>query len=422
MSPKAIISQSPPNEQKISDGAKIKKTKKNLDSRKSASVQYAAFLERTGMKRGNQLERVRNSGNYLELVADRTDEHSKVFAAFLSGDRWDPMQAHSTAAKKSLRLTASVRWILHGEHIEFIEPEATKEAEVYPADAGLFDVPERVTLPDLDRRAEVRELRFRILFVTLTIPNCTAEELADKHKLLSSARRKLLHDFRALRRHCRGYVCTEEVTYNAETRTYHPHLHLLVAVTEEYFASGRPAVTQAQLVDWWKKATDAAEDEYRICDIRTMSVVEREEDGYISEHDGVFEVCKYITKSCELLAAGDDVMQTVIRAYKGQKQSSCAGIFRDAFDLYERGELTEYVAETEDGIEWATKRAGTWGQQRYSWSAPVALDELEAAEVSAVSLYERGELACELPEADQVVAPLSVADGEADNREALGFA
>ena len=346
----------------------VRKTKKKLSGRKAASIQFADFCRRNKVYKEERLQRLYNSGDYLELVTDTEEQHSKVFSAFLSGIRWDPMQAHSTATKKALRLAVAVEYI---------------------------------------------QLTYKcpILFLTLTVPNCKGSELAATHKLLSRARLRLLHDFRPLRKVVRGYVSSEEVTYNAASDTYHPHLHILLAVSPDYFSSGKPAITQSQLVEWWKKATDAAEDETRIVDIRAMRSAGPED---------VAELTKYVTKTAELIEHGDEVMSTVMRAYYGQKQSACSGVFMEAFRKYEAGELYEIVAMTqEQGIEWAYIRAGNWGGQSYAWSERRELSEVEAEHVSAAAQYEAGELSAEEPEPDKVIEPEpeDVADVEAWNRK-----
>lgn len=397
MSPTHIISrtacENPPK------SAVIYKTKRKINSRKAASIKYADFLERNGSK-AEKVERVRNSGNYVELVADRAEEHTKVFSAFLSGDRFDPMTAHSISTKRALRLQACVDWIVRGEHLEFVNPKAILKAETFEAEQpSLWDKPKVVKLPSTDEQAEVKAVRYRILFVTLTVPNCGASDLAALHVQLSAARRRLLHDYRPLRKWVRGYVSTEEVTYNSTAGTYHPHLHMLLAVPEDYFKDGKPAVQTSELAEWWAKATEAKPNESRIVDMRAM---------HKNSVKDVMELTKYVTKTAELIEYGDEVMQTVMDAYKGQKQASCAGLFREAFTLYEAGELAEYLGEAEQAVEWATKRAGIWGAGAYSWGEPVELSAVEAYKATDAAMYAAGQLTCDTPEADKVIEPCEV--------------
>ncbi len=380
----------------------VSKSKQKLNSRKLASLKYAHYLiDKIGISSGNLSEdelpdkarRALHSGDYVELISDSADSKTKVLTAFLSGDRWDPMQAHSTGSKRALRLACVCNWILQGEHIEFIEPKAVKKVPVIENDATLWDELKQVQVPDLDRQAEIKPVKYLLLFVTLTVPNVPAEDLSKQHKALSDARRRLLHDFRALKKWVKGYVSSEEVEYNPDTHTFHPHLHLLLAVPSEYKQGRKYALTQNDFKEFWNKAQGKEASAVSIVDVREVYDIKGREGGKRFQ-----ELCKYVTKSAELLDYGSDVLDAVIEAYTGQHQTACSGVFREGFKLYEKGELGDYVEAAEKGIEWAYKRSGNWGGMKYAWSKPERLSETESEQVKALTQYKTGELSCETPE------------------------
>ena len=91
---------------------------------------------------------------------------------------------------------------------------------------------------------------YEFIFVTLTIANM-------KYEKLENAVDTLLHGY-ALLRHRRkvkrswaGIIRSVELTYNADSNTFHPHLHLLVAVPHAYFADRDLYISQGELADMW---------------------------------------------------------------------------------------------------------------------------------------------------------------------------
>lgn len=77
--------------------------------------------------------------------------------------------------------------------------------------------------------------KYSFLHIVLTVPNCTVDTLNKVVTNLFNASRKLFKDKRLIA--FKGVVRFFECTINAETRTYHPHLHCIVAVKKSYFTS-----------------------------------------------------------------------------------------------------------------------------------------------------------------------------------------
>lgn len=81
----------------------------------------------------------------------------------------------------------------------------------------------------------------RYLFITLTQKNCCGSELVQEINKINKSfsllvdKTKRVQPATKFKKMLLGYIKSMEVTYNPKTKTYHPHLHCIFAVQEEYF-------------------------------------------------------------------------------------------------------------------------------------------------------------------------------------------
>lgn len=81
----------------------------------------------------------------------------------------------------------------------------------------------------------------RYLFITLTQKNCSGSELVQEINKINKSfsllvdKTKRVQPASKFKKMLLGYIKSTEVTYNPKTKTYHPHLHCIFAVQEEYF-------------------------------------------------------------------------------------------------------------------------------------------------------------------------------------------
>lgn len=81
----------------------------------------------------------------------------------------------------------------------------------------------------------------RYLFITLTQKNCKGANLKVEFDKINIAFAKLVDKTKRVasatkfKQSMLGYIKSTEVTYNSKTNTYHPHLHVIFAVKEDYF-------------------------------------------------------------------------------------------------------------------------------------------------------------------------------------------
>lgn len=94
----------------------------------------------------------------------------------------------------------------------------------------------------------------QLIFLTLTLENCTGDKLRETLDLLTTAWFKLIRR-RSIVRAVRGWFRALEITYNKGDDTYHPHIHAVLVVEDAYFAKrGKLYIKQADWVRMWRES------------------------------------------------------------------------------------------------------------------------------------------------------------------------
>lgn len=146
----------------------------------------------------------------------------------------------------------------------------------------------------------------RFIFLTLTIENPTGEKLSETIDLLldkvqfiynKSRQIKELKDFKD---NLIGGLRALEITYNKKKDTYHPHIHLLLAVEPEYF-NHKNYISQKRFTEIWQKILGV--DYTPIVDVRKI---------HNATANTIAEVSKYPVKSFELQQLKHDKAMEVI--------------------------------------------------------------------------------------------------------------
>lgn len=155
------------------------------------------------------------------------------------------------------------------------------------------------------------------LFMTLTIRNCKDSELSDTITHLLDAYTKLIKDNkRQFSKRFLGTLKTLECTYNKRTRTYHPHLHILVMIDKTYFTDTKKYLTKSKLIEVWQNALSV--DYKPSVDIRAT---------YNTNANTVAEVSKYSVKSSEIENAF--ILRAYDKAFFKRRLKSFTGLFRE---------------------------------------------------------------------------------------------
>lgn len=169
----------------------------------------------------------------------------------------------------------------------------------------------------------------RYLFVTLTIQNVNGQELGDTIDNLNKGFKRLIDDSKnhakskRFRKYLLGYMRSLEIIYNRRTDTYHPHIHVILAVRPAYF--GRGYLTK---IDWAKMWGDAMNLDYvPSIDVRVISPCEQKK--------AVAEIAKYPVKSTDVLEIDDEkqaveAIITLRKAMHGRRLVTYGKQFREA--------------------------------------------------------------------------------------------
>ncbi|MBE6554914.1 MAG: replication protein [Ruminococcaceae bacterium] len=176
------------------------------------------------------------------------------------------------------------------------------------------------------------EGQYRYVFVTLTVRNCSADELSviiDKMQNAFS----LLRHYKRIKSAFKGYFKALEITRSPDHPPcweYHPHFHCIFAVNKSYFKSNS-YIKRDELAELWASAMGL--NYYPQVDIRTVKDKDGT-DGDTSIKKAVLEVAKYSVKSCDVLHGSndqiDDVVYHLFCALAGRRMCSFGGAFKKA--------------------------------------------------------------------------------------------
>ena len=134
----------------------------------------------------------------------------------------------------------------------------------------------------------------KILFLTLTIPNCQYSEI---RKTISNMNKAYFRLTRlSLFKNVNAWIRTTEVTFNIKGEA-HPHFHIALSVNENYFKKGNYKTTR----EWskiWSKA--CKRDKPLIVDIRKAYKIKKNSKRDLDIQSTVKELAKYCIKSTDL--------------------------------------------------------------------------------------------------------------------------
>lgn len=163
------------------------------------------------------------------------------------------------------------------------------------------------------------------LFLTLTQKNCVGEELdktlKEMHKSFN-----LLMRYAKVKKNLLGFVRATEVSYNTIREDYHPHMHVLLMVSNTYFKNKKNYITQEEWVQLWQRAMKL--DYEPSVDIRR--VYDKKGKGIVS---AIQETAKYPVKPMDIEVTDEnELLQVTYDLYHGLKRKrllSFGGIFKE---------------------------------------------------------------------------------------------
>lgn len=195
----------------------------------------------------------------------------------------------------------------------------------------------------MDRALEDKEYRF--LFLTLTVKNCTGEELSKViDKMFKSL--KLFFQRKEVKNIVIGYFRGLEVTHNLDKNskdydTYHPHFHIILMVNKSYFKKSDKYLTQKDWTNLWK---DCLKVDYTpIVNVKAFKTAIKEQ-----TRKSICEVAKYTVKDNDYLVEDiemtDNTVAILNNALKGRRLIAFGKEFRKIhkelnLDDAEKGDL-----------------------------------------------------------------------------------
>lgn len=138
------------------------------------------------------------------------------------------------------------------------------------------------------REQELNQPESKFIFLTLTIPNVRLEKLSDSITELFTGWKKL-RQRKEVRKVVLGYHRALEITYNAQTNEFHPHIHAAIVVSSNYF-SGHNYIKHERWLEMWREAMRMPE--ITQVDVRKI----RAKKGQDEITSGFAEACKYSLK------------------------------------------------------------------------------------------------------------------------------
>lgn len=150
---------------------------------------------------------------------------------------------------------------------------------------------------------------YRFIFVTLTMKNCCANEAADKVTEILKGYDRLLKKTK-VKKAWLGAVRSVEMTYNENDKSFHPHIHMIVAVRKKYFCDTNLYIEQNELCDLWRSALKV--NYTPICHIEIVK----------DKAKGALETIKYAIKPTEHFEA----LEVFDNALKNRRLVSFSGV------------------------------------------------------------------------------------------------
>ncbi len=260
--------------------------KKRL-AQKTLSFAHGRVSERT-------FEYMRECSTFIELIATQDKKHKKTVRSNSCKNRFCPICSWKKSQKDGMKIAVVM--------------QAIKE-----------------------------ELNYEFLFLTLTVPNVPAEELDNEIREMSKAYNHLTK-LKAFKRVSKGHIRKLEVTYNKERDDYHPHFHVLIAVSRSYFNS-RYYINHSEWLNMWREVTgkvgidENGKDEITALDVRRVKTGVNE--------TAYLEMAKYSAKGSDLNTS-QEVFDTFYKALKGKRLITYSGVFKDYAKKYDDQRLEKY--------------------------------------------------------------------------------
>ena len=205
------------------------------------------------------------------------------------------------------------------------------------------------------------EKNYRFLFVTLTVPNCSGDDLRDTITRLNKGIDRLFKraPYNTV---FKAWITKVETTYNVKRKDYHPHLHVLVAVPKSYLKNSDTFISNEKLRKDWREV-------YKDDTITQVDIKKASGDTKRKRMKSVLELAKYTAKPSHYLR-DQKVFDTFFHAMKNRQALRFCGELSELHKMYDLdcyGLLAKWsLFEDADAVEYTHKLLLKWGGKEYS--------------------------------------------------------
>lgn len=214
----------------------------------------------------------------------------------------------------------------------------------------------------LDAVKEIEGKEF--LFLTLTSPNCSGEDLREELDRFNKAVKRLF-ERRNVKRVVKGYVRKIEVTTDQEQfitakafkrkkdyfemrglkvgdpnptfNTYNPHVHAIVVVNKSYFNKANEFISKEEWLKIWQQCMGD----------KSITQIDAKKIRATGNSNAVLEIAKYAAKGSDLYHS-ETVFDTFYTALKGRQLLVFSGMMKDYAKKYEAGDLDRFKEKDEN--------------------------------------------------------------------------
>lgn len=296
------------------DNIELRKEKKYLNEK------FSEFTIKSNINMTEKTkERIQDCGTFLEFLGDKNLENFKLSGANFCGNRFCPQCNYNRSRKLGLELSLIVKYIQD-------------------------------------------KFGYNFLFLTLTAPNVTSQDLESELKSYYESFKKLFKR-KEIKAISLGYIRKFEITYNSSRGDYHPHYHVLIAVKSSYFKS-RNYISRNRWLELWQLSK-------RDVSITQVDIRRVDEKNLVSS---MLELSKYLSKDSDYLYS-QEVFEVFYKNLKGKRYISFSGIFKEVREMYNFG-LLDYLKDF-DEIEYIYKIYYIRKNSDYNLKDVVALSEDE---------------------------------------------
>lgn len=183
---------------------------------------------------------------------------------------------------------------------------------------------------------------YAFLHLTLTVPNCPLNELAENISFMNKCSSKLF-SLAEFKKAFRGVVRCLEVTYNSSTISFHPHFHCLIAVKKSYFKSRDYIKAEKIQLLWsalWKMRYESLKSNKWDSDELLSHALNTSELLQIhivkADRGAIPEIAKYSVKPLDFDCSDKeraDVLGFLHEALNGKRLFYLSGVFKEANKL-----------------------------------------------------------------------------------------